>query len=427
MKALVFEYKLPRLAIGRILGVFGLKGYLTKLGYLRLKDIQMPKIKNDDWLVVSTKYCGICGSDHKQVFLDGNIDNPMTAIISWPQVLGHEAVGFVEKVGKKVNLKVGERVALNPWISCLPRGIQPVCEACELGKNTLCRNFSKGILSPGIHVGNSSDATGGFAEYFPAHESMAIPIPDDITWDQAILSDPFSVAFHSVLKVRPPPGSTCAVYGCGNLGLLTILVLKNVFKDVEVIAIARFPHQAAMARKFGADLILESSPTHEIIEKIADYANCDVYYFKRKKPWLIEGVDYLFDTVASPETLEIGIRIVRARIKDLETNRETSGVIVVTGVSSPKRFEWTPWYFKEINVIGSNAFAIEEFEGRYEHAYHHYYLFIHEGRVDPSAMITHKFPLSEYKKALVTARAQDKHESIKIAFSFKNNKEGLVK
>ena len=83
---------------------------------------------------------------------------------------------------------------------------------------------------------------------------------------------------------------------------------------------------------------------------------------KRKKPWLIEGVDYLFDSVASPETLETGMRIVKARTKDLDTFKERSGAIIVTGVSSPKRFEWTPWYFKEIRIIGSNAFAIEEYE-----------------------------------------------------------------
>ena len=238
MKGLVFNYNLHRLAIGRIAGLFCLKGYLTKLAYLQLKNLPYPQLKGKDWAVIKTKYCGICGSDHKQVFLDGNRDNPMTAVISWPQVLGHEAVGIIDKVGHNFDLKEGERVVLNPWISCIPRAVEPICKACNEGKNTLCRNFKKGILTPGIHTGNSSDATGGFAEYFPAHMSMAIPIPDDLSWEQAILSDPFSVAFHSVLKVYPLPGSICAVYGCGNLGLLTILILKRIFKDITIVAIA---------------------------------------------------------------------------------------------------------------------------------------------------------------------------------------------
>jgi len=424
MRAIVFDYKISRLAIGRIAGLFGLKHYMTKLGYLKFRDIPYPEIKTDDWLVIKTEFCGICGSDHKQIFLDGNQDNPMTAIISWPQVLGHEVVGYVDKVGNKTKIKVGDRVALNPWISCLPRGIDPACDMCMDGKNTLCKNFTKGNLSRGIHTGNSSDVTGGFAEYVPAHDSMTIAIPDHVTWDQAILSDPFSVAFHSILKVHPASGSTCAVYGCGNLGLLTIHILKKVFDDIVVVAIARFPHQVEMARKFGADIVIPSSPAYKIIEKVADLIECDIYYLKTKKPWLIEGVDYVFDTVASPETLETGIRIVKARKKDPQTNKETGGSIVVTGVASPKRFEWTPWYFKDIRIIGSNAFAIEEFEGYREHSYYHYYRFLNEGRVDPSSMITHKFPLEEYKKAIVTARAQNKYKSIKVAFSFENGEEG---
>jgi len=421
MKALLYEYKLPRLAIARIAGLFSLRGYLTKLGPIKLKELPKPSIKAGDWVVVKTKYCGICGSDHKQVFLDGNRDNPMTALITWPQILGHEAVGCIEEIGPKTKLKVGERVALNPWISCLPRGIIPLCSACQIGNNTLCRNFNKGNLSPGIHTGNSSDATGGFAEYFPAHESMAIPIPDDINWDQAILSDPFSVAFHSILKVNIKPGSICAVYGCGNLGLLTILILKKIFEDVQVIAISRFSHQASMAKIFGADLIIDSAPTYKVIEKIADYLQYDIYYLKKKKPWLIEGVDFLFDTVYSPETIETGLRIVKARKKNIKNNYLSTGVIIFTGLSSPKRYEWTPWYFKEITMIGSNAFAIEEFEGNREHAYYHYFRFLQEERFDPTPIITHRFKLKDYKRAFITTRAQKKHKSIKVTFSFDDN------
>lgn len=420
MKALLFDYKISRLAFARISGLFHKKGYLTRLGHMRLKDVPKTKVKNKKWLVVKTKYCGICGSDHKQVFLSGNRDNPITALISWPQILGHEAVGYVENLGSNTNLKVGDRVVLNPWLSCIPRGIEPICKACKEGKNTLCRNFQNGNLSPGIHTGNSSDVTGGFAEFFPAHESMAIPIPDDITWNQAILSDPFSVVLHSILKVKIKPGSICAVYGCGNLGLLTILTLKKIFNEVIVIAISRFSHQAILAKKFGADLVINSSPKYKVIEKIADYIQCDVYYLKKTTPWLIEGVDFLFDTVASPETLETGIRIVKARKKSVNNKDKTSSTIVVTGVHTPKRYEWTPWYFKEINIIGSNAFAIEDFEGIREHSYYHYFRFLQEGRLDPTPMITHKFELDEYKKAFVVARSQKKFKSVKVAFSFNN-------
>ena len=418
MKALVFNYNIYRLAISRILGIFFLRGYLTKLGPLHLKEVASPRLITNEWSVIKTKYCGICGSDQKQIFLDGNYDNPITALISWPQTLGHEAVGIVDKVGKSSNLKIGDRVALNPWVSCEPREIKPICKPCEEGKKYLCRNFTKGTLNRGIHTGNSSDATGGFAEYFPAHKTMAIKIPDSVSFDQAILSDPFSVVLHSILKVKIREGSICGVYGCGNLGLLTIHFLKRIYEDVTVIAIARFPHQIEMAKKFGADLVIKSSPPNRVIESIGDYLNCDVYYLKKNQPWLIEGIDFLFDTVASAETLETGLRIVKSRLIDLENNKESSGVIVLTGVHVPKRFEWTPWYFKEINIIGSNAFSIENFEGIQKHAYYHYFRLLEEGRIDPTPILSHKFLLGDYKKAFVVARNQEKYKSIKVKFYF---------
>lgn len=412
MKALVFEYQLPRLALARMLGWFGPRGYFTRFGFLHYRDRPAPEPLFDDWVIIRPRYCGICGSDHKQVFLDGNWDNPMTAVISWPQVLGHEVVGRVEKTGKKVTqVKPGDRVALNPWISCRPRGIEPACPACRAGQNTLCRNFTRGRVAPGIHTGNSRDLTGGFAELLPAHESMAVPIPDGISWEQAVLADPFSVAFHSVLKVRPRPGTTAAVYGCGNLGLLTVQILKQLFPGVQVLALAAWPHQAELARRFGADLVLKARPAYRLIEQIAAHLGVEVYHLRPRQPWLLEGVDWVFDTVASAETLETGLRIVKAR-------QGESGVMVVTGVSSPRRFEWTPWYFKEVRVLGSNAFAVEEFEGRREHAYAHYFRFLQEGRVDPTAILTHQFPLARYREALTAAHYPERSGAIKVLFAY---------
>ena len=75
---------------------------------------------------------GICGSDSKQVFMDwGDVrspDNPMKGFFSLPQVLGHEVVADVVALGPEAEgLEVGDRVVLNPWLSCAPRGVAPVC------------------------------------------------------------------------------------------------------------------------------------------------------------------------------------------------------------------------------------------------------------------------------------------------------------
>ena len=102
MKALVFRYSFPRFAFATILGKINPPAYLGPGSTLSLESIPEPVTLSDDWIIVQTRLCGICGSDIKQVFLDGNFDNPLTAFVSFPQVLGHEAVGVIKEIGPDV-------------------------------------------------------------------------------------------------------------------------------------------------------------------------------------------------------------------------------------------------------------------------------------------------------------------------------------
>src|SRR5712691_6454419 len=126
-----------------------------------------------DWVVTRPRLTGICGSDAKQVFMDwenvATPDNPMKAFFSLPQVLGHEVVADVVALGPDAEgFEVGDRVVLNPWLSCAPRGVDPVCPACEAGDYSLCWSFATGPIAPGIHTGTSKDASGGYAQLMPA-------------------------------------------------------------------------------------------------------------------------------------------------------------------------------------------------------------------------------------------------------------------
>ena len=172
-------------------------------------------------------------------------------------MLGHEAIGIVAESGKDVKtVKVGQRVALNPWLPCAPRGIQPPCPACQQGRYHNCQHFTEGRLPPGMHTGNSKAATGGFASHFPAHETMLHPIPDDISDEQAVLADPFSVSLHAVLKAPPAAGDLVVVYGCGSLGMLTIAIIRSLFPQTSIAVIARHARQEQMARELGASHVI---------------------------------------------------------------------------------------------------------------------------------------------------------------------------
>jgi threonine dehydrogenase-like Zn-dependent dehydrogenase len=383
----------------------------TPMGVRELDD---PHPIGPDWLVMRTRLCGICGSDTKQVFMDTGGDWPdagMTAFISFPQVLGHEVVGTVSELGPAVSgLEVGQRVLLQCWLSCAPRGISPVCPACEAGDYALCWNFLDGRLAPGIHVGNSSDATGGFGELVPAHGSMAIPIPDDVSDEVAVLADPFAVALHSITRTPPPAGGKVVVWGAGALGSSAVAVLRALYPSVEVCVVARTAAQQELVRKLGAHHVVPSSQEPEaIVVALAEWSGGVL-----RKPW--DGlpiahpgfVDNVYDTIGSPSTLEQALRVMKSR-----------GWISVTGVNAPGRFEWSPWYFNEVRVVGSNAFGVEEIDGVRKHALEHYLDMVRAGRIDISPMLTHTFRLDDWRAAFTTLARQDETGAIKVAFDYR--------
>jgi threonine dehydrogenase-like Zn-dependent dehydrogenase len=377
-----------------------------------LDDLPDPTRRGDDWAVLRTRLCGICGSDTKQVQLDGDADNPMTAFISFPQVLGHEVVATIEDAGSAVvaaGIRPGQRVVLNPWLSCGPRGVDPPCPACQAGDYSLCWSFLDGTLAPGIHSGNSADATGGFAELLPAHRNMLIPVPDDVPDEVAVLADPFSVSLHAVTRTPPPDRGHAVVYGAGALGTCALAVLRALYPTVRVAAVARWPAQADLAFRLGAR-VFGPEPRDALIEGLAGWSGGVV-----RHPWEglptthPGGVDVVYDTVGAASTVEVGMRVLAGR-----------GSLVQLGVGKVERCEWTPWYFKELRLVGSNAFGVETVEGRTQHAMAHYLDLVRAGRVDLDGLLTHTFPLDEWEDAFATLADQGTTGAIKVALDLRS-------
>ena len=379
--------------------------------FMALQEVPDPRPIGPDWMVLRTRLTGLCGSDAKQVLMDFDDagDNPMTAFISFPQVLGHEVIATVEELGPEVEgFELGQRVVLNPWLSCGPRGIEPPCPACVDGDYNMCWNFLDGRLSPGIHTGNATEATGGFAELLPAHQIMAIPVPDEVPDEVAVLGDPFAVSLHAIVRHPPPEGGRALVYGAGALGTTAVAILRALYPSVEVGVVARWPAQAALAERLGAT-VFAHEPRLDLVEAVADWSGGIL-----RHPWeglpvaYPGGVDVVYDTVAAAETLEVILRVLRSR-----------GTLVELGVSSPARFEWTPWYFKELRLVGSNAFGIEEVEGKRQHAIAHYLDLAASGRIDLSGMLTHTFRLEEWRTAFDSLADQGASGAIKVAFDLR--------
>ncbi len=396
----------PRLAAARVAGFFSTSGFVAPFGPTRLRELPDPKPIADDWVTVVPTVTGVCGSDVKQIFLDADLDNPLRALISFPHVLGHEVAARVIDVGPSVKrVKVGDRVAVSPWLPCEVRGFSK-CEYCERGDLSLCQNFTKGPFADGIHAGNCRDVPGGYSDRMIAHESMCFPIPDGVADEVAALSDPFSVALHAIRKAPPKPGETVIVYGCGPLGLLTVHALAKLFPDVRIIAVDLHAYLEPFAKAMGAHDYV-AADGEELVEKIATLTKSEVRRVRFALPWVLGGVDRVYDTVGIAQTLETAVRLVKPL-----------GTVLLVGVGTPRRYEWTPIFFREVTVIGSNAYGVEDFpEGRM-HGFEHYLTLCAEKRLDPTPMITHRFPLVRYREAFVTARDKRRHGSVKVLFDF---------
>jgi threonine dehydrogenase-like Zn-dependent dehydrogenase len=299
-------------------------------------------------------------------------------------------------------VKEGQRVLLYPNLSCATRGLPP-CEWCARGHYTQCLSYTKGALPSSIHTGNCSTVPGGLAQQVPAHALQCLALPDDVSDEVAVLGDPFAVGLHAVLRAPPPPGGTVVVYGCGTIGLCTIAIARLLHPQVRVVAVARFEHQAALATKLGAHLVLPHASELALVERLAHETGAELLRPWNGLPVCNGGVDVVYDTVASAKTLEVGVRVLRSR-----------GSLSIVGVSTPKRFEWTPIYFKELHLVGSNAFALETIAGETRPGQQWYLDWVREGRVDVSALVTHKVPFAEYRRAFTTAIEQRRHASVKV-------------
>ncbi|MCV7009687.1 zinc-dependent alcohol dehydrogenase [Mycobacterium gordonae] len=374
-----------------------------------LREVPDPVLLQDDWVITRPRLTGICGSDSKQILMDfgaDDADNALAAFCSFPQVMGHEVVADVVELGPKARgVEVGQRVVLNPWLSCAPRGIAPLCPACDSGDYSLCWSFTDGDIKPGIHTGVSADVTGGYAELMPAHDSMLFPVPDSVLDETAVFADPFSVSLHAITRHPPPRSGRVLVYGAGSLGLCAVAILRALYPDVAVAVVARFSAQAELARTFGATKVVAHEPRSVVIEELVAWGGGRLRQPLAGLPMAYPGaVDVVYDTVGKPETFEVGVRVLRAR-----------GTLVKAGVHAPGRWEWSPLYFKEISLVGSNAFGVEEVQGVRQHAIAHYLDLAGEGRIDLRPMLTHTFRLAEWRDAFLAIAEQGRSGAVKVA------------
>jgi threonine dehydrogenase-like Zn-dependent dehydrogenase len=158
--------------------------------------------------------------------------------------------------------------------------------------------------------------------------------------------------------------------------------------------------------RLGATKVVRHEPRLAVVEELAAWSGGILHSpFDGLPVAHPGGIDVVYDTIAKPETFEVGVRVLAEH-----------GTLVQIGVATPGRWEWTPIYFKELTIAGSNAFGIEEVEGVRQHAIAHYLDLAAAGRIDLTGMLTHRFPLERWWDALGALARQDESGAIKVAF-----------
>ncbi|MDR3690989.1 MAG: galactitol-1-phosphate 5-dehydrogenase [Fimbriimonas sp.] len=213
---------------------------LVEYGRFERVEMPVPEIAEDE-VLIRVKACGICGSDVHG--LDGSTGRRLP-----PIVMGHEAAGEIVKLGSGVSAwNVGDRVTFESVIFCNK------CDYCKRGQTNLCDNRQVFGVSC-----TEFRKEGAFAEYLPVHARSLFKLPDGLTYEQAAMAEPVSVAVHAVDRACIKPGDRVAVVGVGMIGLLVVQVLKARGAG-EVIAVDINQAKLAMAAAHGADMVTQST------------------------------------------------------------------------------------------------------------------------------------------------------------------------
>lgn len=219
------------------------------VGDIRLDDVPEPKIEQPTDAIVRITASAICGTDLHMV--RGTMPGMQPGTI-----LGHEAVGVVEEVGRDVhNLKRGDRVVIPSTIAC------GGCAYCRQGYYAQCDEANPNGRDAGTAFFGGPKQTGPFnglqAEYarIPFAHVGPVRLPDSVSDDQAILlSDIFPTGYFGAKLAEIKDGDTVAVFGCGPVGLFTIISAKLLGAG-RVLAVDTIPTRLEMARALGAEAI----------------------------------------------------------------------------------------------------------------------------------------------------------------------------
>jgi threonine dehydrogenase-like Zn-dependent dehydrogenase len=404
MKALQFSVSVPQWLALKAVGTLIRKAfYKGPLAAAKLVDLPEPELPTDEWVKIETLLCGFCASDLNLIFLrESPTASPFT---SFPCVIGHEVCGRIAAVGADVdNLQPGEVVTVAPALNCAARKIEPLCQACQQGMVANCENYAAGDLAPGMFVGVCSDTGGGFAPYFVVHKSQVFKLPEGITPEEGVLTEPLSVGLQAVYGNMPKKAEKVLIIGGGVIGTMVLRAIRGLDIDCHVTVADPSQFAADLAKTSGADHIIADG---SLLDTTVRLTRAKKYKPMIGKEILMGGFARIYDTVGSPQTLNTAMRCLAA-----------GGTLSQVGIWHDVKLDLTPLWLKQQTIKGVYGCGYATYKDEWMHMFDIALDLVAAGKVKLDDMLTHKFSLENFEEMIAFNLAKERHQAIKTAVSF---------
>ncbi|MCH9056144.1 zinc-dependent dehydrogenase [Synechococcus sp. PCC 6716] len=323
---------------------------------LSYEELPIPEIAADE-VLVRVKVVGLCQSDIKKI---------RYPLYEPPRIFGHETAGEIAAVGTAVKgWQVGQRVVVMHHIPCMH------CTYCLNENYSMCHVYKTITTTAGF-----IPSGGGFAEYVkvPGHivqHGGLIPIPEDISDEQASFVEPTNCCLKAVKKAGIAPGQTVLITGAGPIGLMFIM-LVNLF-GARAIATDLLPSRIAKAKEVGAAAAFDA--------RDAD--------LNAKIQALTQGLGVDVSLLAVPSE--------SAFFQALECTRKGGKILFFAEFPDEVEIPLNPnvLYRREIDLLGSysSSYRLQSLASD----------IIFNRRIDVDALISDRYPLAKLAEAVEQA------------------------
>ncbi|MCL2709062.1 MAG: alcohol dehydrogenase catalytic domain-containing protein [Defluviitaleaceae bacterium] len=323
---------------------------LVELSKIIIEDAKTPAPAKPGDVLVRVKAVGICGTD-LHIFKDGRPD------VILPRILGHELSGVAEDIfGGTGKIASGDGVVLDPVYAC------QTCPVCVKGRRNVCAN----VKCFGVQM------DGGFCEYIVANEDSLHRVPDGISFEQAALAEPYSIAANILARVTADGGDNILIMGAGTIGLSLLQAAKGL--GARVLISDKSAEKLRVAKLCGADATVDATN-----ERLA----------KEVEEFSPGGADVVIDAVGVSPLFKESIDLAAP-----------AGRIAVIGFDSvPAGIAPLPITKKELTIVGSR---------RNNRRFPEVMDWLEKGRLKLDIMVSRTYPLDKIQEAFTdTLRNSD--------------------